>query len=45
MRFLNGLEFHASVAEGEEIILSVASGGASRERLLAWVEAHAGLKQ
>lgn len=40
MLLLNGTELHATVDEGEEIILAVASGQADRTVLTRWVEAH-----
>jgi death-on-curing protein len=39
---LNGQELMATVAEAEEMIFAVASGGASREALTRWVRAKAG---
>ena len=40
MLLLNGTELHATVDEGEETILAVASGQADRTVLTRWVEAH-----
>lgn len=40
MLLLNGTELLATVDEGEEIILAVASGQADRTVLTRWVEAH-----
>ena len=40
MLLLNGAELRAPVEEAEAMILRVASGEASREQLLVWVEAH-----
>ena len=37
---LNGFEIDASIDEQEELILSVASGRASRETLTDWLRAH-----
>lgn len=37
---LNGFSISAPVDEQETLILSLASGGLSREKLLLWVEAH-----
>jgi death-on-curing protein len=37
---LNGFSISAPVDEQETLILSLASGGFSREKLLLWVEAH-----
>jgi death-on-curing protein len=40
MLLLNGAELNATVDEGEQIILAVASGHADRAVLTRWVEAH-----
>jgi death-on-curing protein len=40
MLLLNGAELQASIDEAETVIVRVAAGQASREELLAWVEAH-----
>ncbi len=40
MLMLNGFELRASVDEGEQMILAVAAGTASREELVAWVRLH-----
>jgi death-on-curing protein len=37
---LNGQELSASVDESETMIIAVASGEATREKLAAWLEAH-----
>ncbi|MGH7625672.1 MAG: type II toxin-antitoxin system death-on-curing family toxin [Gemmatimonadaceae bacterium] len=37
---LNGYELDATVDEGEQMILAVASGRAGRDELLTWVRAH-----
>jgi death-on-curing protein len=40
MLLLNGAELNATVDEGEQIILAVASEHADRAVLTRWVEAH-----
>lgn len=39
---LNGYEIHASIDEQEAIILEVAAGKCSREKLVEWIRAHTG---
>jgi death-on-curing protein len=39
---LNGCEIHASIDEQEAIILEVAAGKCSREKLVEWIRAHTG---
>jgi len=40
MLLLNGAELRATIDDAEGMIVRVAAGQASREELLAWVEAH-----
>jgi prophage maintenance system killer protein len=40
MLLLNRAELQATIDEAEAVIVRVAAGQASREELLAWVEAH-----
>jgi len=40
MLLLNGAELRAAIDDAEGMIVRVAAGQASREELLAWVEAH-----
>lgn len=42
MLVLNGFEITASVEEQEAVILAVAAGEMSRERLRNWLEANVG---
>ena len=40
MLLLNGAELHATVDDGEQMIIAVASGQADRTVLTRWIEAH-----